>query len=95
MNSRSGSGGAPCSVTHALNAAQTGRCTRSYSSRNACQPDGSPAGYPEKAGGMPGSLTSRGLQDTIRTNGTPAVIRAGKQTTLSSTMTSGRVRSMI
>ena len=41
---------------------------------------------------MPGSFTSRGLQDTIRTNGTPAVTRAGKQTTLSSTMTSGRVR---
>ena len=44
---------------------------------------------------MSGSFISRGLQDTIRTNGTPAVTRAGKQTTLSSTMTSGRVRSMI
>jgi hypothetical protein len=34
-------------------------------------------------------LISSGLQDTIRTNGTPAVTSAGKPTTLSSTMTSG------
>jgi hypothetical protein len=31
----------------------------------------------------------------MRTNGTPAVIKAGKLTTLSSTMTSGRVRCTI
>ena len=32
---------------------------------------------------------SRGLQDTTLTNGTPAVMVAGKQRTLSSTITSG------
>ena len=40
-------------------------------------------------------MTSSGLHDTIRTYGTPAVCSAGKATTLSSTITSGRVRAMI
>ena len=44
---------------------------------------------------MAGSLISSGLHDTMRTNGTPAVSSAGNATTLSSTITSGRVRSMI
>ncbi len=35
------------------------------------------------------------MHDTIRTNGTPAVVSAGNATTLSSTMTSGRLRPMI
>ena len=35
------------------------------------------------------------MQETILTNGTPAVSRAGKQITLSSTITSGRVRATI
>jgi hypothetical protein len=46
-------------------------------------------------GGTSGALISSGLQDTIRTNGTPAVTSAGKPTTLSSTMTSGLARSTI
>src|SRR3954466_13921756 len=44
---------------------------------------------------MFGPFTSSGLHDTIRTNGTPAVVSAGNATTLSSTITSGRTRSMI
>ncbi len=44
---------------------------------------------------MPGPRTSRGLQETIRTNGAPEVSSAGKVTTLSSTSTSGRCSAMI
>ena len=40
-------------------------------------------------------MISSGLQETIRTNGTPAVISAGNPTTLSSTITSGLVRRTI
>jgi hypothetical protein len=47
------------------------------------------------SGGSPGSLISSGWQDTIRTNGTPAVISAGNPTTLSSTITSGLTLAMI
>src|SRR5262249_51404759 len=62
---------------------------------NSVQPVRSAAGYPENTGGTSGPLISSGLQDTIRANGTPAGTRAGKPTTLSSTMTSGLVRSTI
>src|SRR5580704_12873875 len=80
MNSRSGRGGAPCPVTQSPNSAHRA---------------GSPAGWPENAGGSAGSAISSGLQETILTYGTPAVSRAGKEITLSSTMTSGRVRATI
>ena len=46
-------------------------------------------------GGTSGSLSSAGLQETIRTHGTPEAGSAGKLTTLSSTITSGRTSSMI
>src|SRR5215470_15627409 len=95
MNSRSGRGGAPCAVYQALKSCHSGRCTRSYSARNSAHPVLSPAGYPENTGGTSALLISSGLQDTIRTNGTPAVTSAGNPTTLSSTMTSGRTRSTI
>src|SRR5262249_10713448 len=95
MNSRSGRDGAPCAVYQALKSCHSGRCTRSYSARNSAQPVRSPAGYPENTGGTSALLISSGLQDTIRTNGTPAVTSAGTPTTLSSTMTSGRTRSTI
>src|SRR5256714_9270695 len=95
MNSRSGRDGAPCAVYQALKSCTNGRCTRSYRARNSAHPARSAAGYPENVGGTSGALTSSGLQDTIRTNGTPAVTRAGKPTTLSSTMTSGLARSTI
>src|ERR1700745_801864 len=95
MNSRRGSGGAPAAVTQPLNSSHSGRCARSYSARNRCQPDRSAAAYPENAGGTSGPLISSGLHDTMRTNGTPAATRAGKQTTLSSTITSGRTRRTI
>ena len=52
-------------------------------------------GSPENGGGTPGPGTSSGLHDTIRTNGAPEVTSAGKITTLSSTMTSGRCLAMI
>ena len=48
------------------------------------------AAGPENGGGTSGPVTSSGLHDTIRTNGAPEVTSAGKSTTLSSTMTSGR-----
>ena len=44
---------------------------------------------------MSGPFISNGWQLTMRTNGTPAVVSAGKQLTLSSMITSGRWRSMI
>jgi hypothetical protein len=46
-------------------------------------------------GGTSSSRSSAGLQDTIRTQGRPDAIRAGKLTTLSSTITSGWISSMI
>ena len=49
MNSRSGRPGAPCSRTQASKSRHKGRCVRSYSARNAGQPDGSSAGSPEYA----------------------------------------------
>ena len=91
MNCRSGSAGAPCATTHALNAVQTSRCTRSYSAR---KPAHSAAVVLRPArrtrAGCPASGTSSGLQETMRTNGAPLVSSAGKHTTLSSTTTSGR-----
>src|SRR6266540_1429660 len=95
MNSRSGSPGAPCARTHSSNSPHSGRWTLSYSARKLSQSLGSSAGYPENTGGRPGTFTSSGLQETMRTYGTPAVRSAGKSTTLSSTITSGRTRSMI
>src|SRR5690348_1622974 len=95
MNSRSGRDGAPWAVYQALKSSHNGRCTRSYSARNPAHPARSAAGYPENVGGTSGALISSGLQDTIRTNGTPPVTSAGKPTTLSSTMTSGLARSTI
>jgi hypothetical protein len=44
---------------------------------------------------MSGPFISSGWQLTMRTYGTPAVVSAGKQLTLSSMITSGRCRSMI
>lgn len=95
MNSRSDSGRAPCSVTQALNSLHRPWCVRSYSARNASHPLRSAAGNPENVGGTCSPFISSGLRETIRTNGTPAVVSAGKHTTLSSTITSGRTRSTI
>ena len=44
---------------------------------------------------MSSPRTSSGLHDTIRTNAASLVIRAGNETTLSSTITSGRCSAMI
>ncbi len=95
MNSSSGSAGAPCSTTHSLKAVQMSRWVRSYSARNAPHSLESSAGRPLNTGAMPSPFTSSGLQETMRTNGLPAVSSAGKVMTLSSTITSGFTRSMI
>ena len=89
MKSRSGSGGAPWATTHSLKAVQISRWVRSYSARNASHSERSSAGRPEKTGATSSPRTSSGLQETMRTNGLPAVSSAGKVMTLSSTMTSG------
>ena len=68
---------------------------RSNSSRNAAHGERSAAAYPEKTGATSSPRTSSGLQETIRTKAPSAVISAGNETTLSSTMTSGRWRAMI
>ena len=90
MNSRSASGRAPHDCTHSLYACHIGRWVRSYSARNASHSLRSSAGSPLYAGGMSEPFISSGWQLTMRTNGTPAVVSAGKQLTLSSTITSGR-----
>ena len=95
MKSRRGSGGAPCSWHHASNAVQVSSWVRSNSSRKAAHCERSSAAYPENTGAMSSPRTSSGLQDTIRTNAPSEVISAGNETTLSSTITSGRCRAMI
>ena len=50
---------------------------RAYSARNASQPGRSSSGSPENGGGSAGSLTSSGLQETIRTHGRPDAGIAG------------------
>src|ERR687897_19159 len=95
MNSLSGRGGAPRSRQYSSKPAHSSRLARRYSSRNASHPERSSAGSPEKVGGRSGSLSSRGLQETIRTQGMPEAGIAGKEHTLSSTITSGRSSSKI
>ena len=68
---------------------------RLYSARYVSQLLESLAAYPEKVGATLEPLISSGLQETIRTNGLPAVISAGNVTTLSSTITSGLTRLMM
>ena len=91
MNSRSGSGGAPCSLNPVVEGLP-GRPVRAVvlgAERGPLARGRRPAARRTPAGcRRPGPRA--GCRTTIRTNGAPAVISAGKATTLSSTMTSGR-----
>ncbi len=95
MSSRGSNGGVPWARHQASKSVQVSRWTRSDSSRNAAHSDRSSIGSPENVGGMSSPRTSSGLHDTIRTNAASDVMRAGKETTLSSTTTSGRCSAMI
>src|SRR5438876_1106031 len=89
VNSSEGSGGAPRERQKSSKPACTSPSPRRYASRNEAQSDESDAGSPEYGGVSDGSGSSSGLQETIRTHGRPLVKSAGKETTLSSTTTSG------
>ena len=89
MNPSSGSAGQPRAWTKSSNARCRSAWSREYVCRNAAHPACSAVGNPEKIGGSAASGSSRGLHETIRTQGTPAASTAGKATTLSWTMTSG------
>ena len=90
MNSRSPSGGAPASRQNASKLPWRSALSRRYSASNAPHSLRSAAGYPEKTGGTAGSRSSAGLHESERTQRAPLVRMAGKVTTLSSTITSGR-----
>src|SRR5829696_3786401 len=62
---------------------------RLYSRRYSSQLDRSSMGNPVYGGGSSGSLSSSGLQETIRTQGLPLAGIAGNAQTLSSTIASG------
>ena len=97
MNSRSGSGGAPCSRTQASNASHSGavRAVVLRAERRPLAAVVRPAARSTPAA-MSSPGTSSGLHDTMRTNGAPGGDAApGSATTLSSTMTSGCTRAMI
>ena len=90
MNRSAGRAGQPRACTNSSKA----RCRSAWSgssvSRNACHSLSGPrSADPEKTGGRSASGSSSGLQETMRTQGTPAASTAGKATTLSWTMTSG------
>ncbi len=95
MNEPVDNAGAPRSTQNAENSVCRLAWVRKYSVRNASQPERSATGYPEKTGGRPGSCSSRGLHETIRAQGRPLAWIAGKQTTLSSTISDGCTSSKI
>ena len=95
MNSRPGSGGAPQERRNSSNEACSSPCVRRNSCAKAAQSERSATGYPEKTGGSAGSGISSGLHETMRTQRRPLAASAGKETTLSSTITSGCSSSMI
>ncbi len=90
-----GRGGAPRSTQNREKDAWRSPTWAAYSARNASQFVRSSTARPENVGGSSGSLTSSGLQDTIRTHGRPLAGMAGNEQTLSSTMASGSSSSKI
>ena len=90
MNSSSSSGGAPRFATELLER-RLQRPERARSTPPGRRPrrSGRRRIARERRRQLPGPSISAGLQETIRTQGRPDAGRAGKETTLSSTITSG------
>ena len=95
MNSRSGQGWRALLLHPCVERSHVARWVRSYSARKAAHSVGRRPDSPEKAGGTSAPFTSSGLQDTIRTNGSPdgEERREGHDVVLDDDI--GRSRSMI